>query len=350
MAGIRIGALAAALLAGLLLGACGNEGEAPGDSPPKRALDPRSEAIRYFPSSTDAVVLLQTANPEAMAALNVPMSKVPAWSSIRDRIAGSLDAAGIDPERILALSRNPADDIELPDPEIAYGVIPGYGPQEDRVLLVLATEQGVELDRIFKEAAESGRLEAAGEFDGARLYRGEDLDFAVRDGVLIAAPDLNRLQQAITRRDGDREDQLDDAPITALLNQLPENGTLRAYSGPRPPSEALLALVAGAIAEEKDLPTAVESAISVRGKAEDLAIDLAVKLEQADQLVEEDEEKAPRPDEEPAPVAITPAQIEAVLAGLPKESALRRLDRLGPLAGAAWIEGDLLRARLISTP
>lgn len=361
------------VLAALALIACGGGEQTPGENPPKRSLDPRSEAVRYFPTTTEAIALVQTADPEALATLNQAMAKHPAWQRSRDRAARSLQAAGIDPNEILALSRQPADDIELPDPEIAIGTVPGSGAERDRVLLTLATEQGVNLDETFKAAADSGGLEAAGEFDGARLYRGQDLDFAVRDGVLIAASDLNRLQQAIARRDGDREFQLDDAPMTALFNQLPDNATLRAYSGESPATESLFALLSEAMAassgtsgtqdetnEKRDPgdsatatadpePDATEAALTARVRDGSLALDIAIAIEKPEQLTEETPAEEPAPDEEPLPITISPAQIESGLASLPPDSPLRGLSHLGPLAGAAWIDDDLLRARLITS-
>lgn len=357
---MRLFAVLVGALVSLTVAACDEDAPTPGENEPKRALDPRTEAVRYFPANTETISLLETADPDALSALDQSMSAVPAWRAIRDRVRSSLAQAGIDPEQILELSRNPADDIELPDPEIVFGTVPGSGSDEERVLLTLATEQGVDLDTTFKQAAESGGLEAAGEFDGARLYRGPDLDFAVRDGVLIAAPDVNRLQQAIARRDGDREAQLDDAPITALLNDLPENGTLRAYSGPGPASERILRVIADAMAASKadtaegaDTPTeqpeALEAALSARGQDGHLAIDLVVRTEQPEVLTEDVPEEEPAPDEEPTPIAIAPEDIELALSELPMDAPLRGLNRLAPLAGAAWVDGDQLRARLITT-
>lgn len=348
------------VLVALAFIACGGESQTPGEGEPKRALDPRGEALRYFPATTETIALVDTADADALSALDRSMSAVPGWRSIRDRVRHSLRQAGIDPAEILELSRNPADDIELPAPEIAFGTVPGSGTDEERALMTLATEQGVALDSIFKEAADAGGLEAAGEFDGARIYRGPDLDFAVRDGVLIAAPDVNRLQQAIARRDGDRTAQLDDAPITALLNSLPQGGALRAYSGAGPTADRMLTLITGAMAasssdtDTEAMPTetgtAVEGALAAGSKDGRMAIDLVVKTESSEALAEDTPEDEPSPEEEPTPISIDPDDIEQALSELPPGAPLRDLSSLAPLAGAAWVEGDQLRARLITVP
>lgn len=349
-------------IATLIATACGGSTQTPGEDQPKRALDPRSEAIRYFPANTESIALLKTDDAESLAALDEAMTDLPGWRAIRQRARHSLRAAGIDPREILELSRIPADDIDLPPPEIAFGTVPGSGSDEERALLTLATEQGVELDRIFREAAEAGGLSAAGEFDGARLYRGPDLDFAIRDGVLIAAADVNRLQQAIARRDGDRTAQLDDSPITALINTLPENATLSAYSGAGFISERVFGLITEALATSRDetadgdtgMPglnsVATESALTARGQDGDLAVDLVVKVDEDDEAGEPSAEEQPESNEEPIPIAIPPAAIDAALSDLPPDAPLRNLRRLGQLAGAAWIDGDQLHARLITAP
>lgn len=351
----RLALVVVAFLAAALVVGCGSgKTTTPGEEPPKRALDPRSEALRYFPADTEAIALLATDDAEGLANLNLSLGPARAWRGLRARAARSLRQAGIDPDRIIELSRQPAVDIELPQPEIVFGTVPGAGPPSGRILAVLATEQGVEMDRTFREAAEAGRLEAAGEFDGARLYRGSDLDFAVRDGVLIAADDINRLQQAIARRDGEREDQLQDAPITALMNELPEVGALRAYLGPGGTADTLLSLIAAAVVvpgepPPRDLPPALEAALSARAEEEGrLAIDLIVKVDRTDEIEESAEAAMGSEPEEPVPVAIAPADLRAALDRLPAESPLRRLVLLAPLAGAAWLDGDTVHARLVT--
>ena len=355
----RMAWLLASVAMTLALSAC-NGTTAPGEDPPKRALDPRSEALRYFPATTDAIALLDTSDEGALSALNETLGEIPHWSRLRDRAADSLTRAGIDPDEILDLSRQPATEIDLPRPEIAFGTVPGAGPREGRVLIVLPTEQGLELDRIFREAAEAGGIEAAGTFDDARLYRGPDLDFAVRDGVLVAADDLNRLQQAITRRDGDREDQMDDAPVTALFNELPGLAALRGYTGPGPATDAFAELIGNAVLERLEAgtdgkapvketrPHASEAALNLRDEGGRLSIDMIVKLEQPEEITEATESEEPVDDQEPLPVLITADELMSALADLPAAEPLHRLEPLTPLVGAAWIDGSAIRARLIT--
>lgn len=343
--GVCLAALLALVLLAPALTACGDEPATPGESPPKRALDPRGEVLRFFPVDTDPIVLVETADPEKLAALDRAMQGVPLWRTFRERLRRSLESAGIEPTRVLELSRNPAEDIELPTPEIAFGTLPGSGSEDERAQFALATEQGVALAGLFKEAAEKGGLEDAGEFDGARLYRGRDLDFAVRDGVLIAAADINRLQQAIARRDGDPDSQLDVAPVTALINELTEPGTLRAYIGPGPTADALLSLIAD------EAPEAAEAALAVRIDGDGaLAIEVVVRTEEAE--ADEDEpagEEQGADAVQPLPVSIGAAEVEAALEALPP-SVSAGLGRPGPLVGAAWVDGDRYHARLITAP
>lgn len=363
----RLAPLAVAFLMVAALSGCGGDTN-PGEEAPKRALDPRSEALRYFPASTEAVTLVETSDAGALTALDEGMGRSPGWDEARDRVTYSLRRAGIEPERILELGRRPAVEIDLPQPEIAFGTVPGAGPPRDRLLMVLPTEQGIELDRIFRRAAERGDLEAAGSFDDARLYRGPGLDFAVRDGVLVAAGDINRLQQALARRDGQREFQFNEAPVTALFNELPRPATLRSYSGEGAETEALAGLIATALREGLGMEgstgeegsagadetgaggvTAEEAAFTLREEAGRLSVEMIVRLAEDSGLAGELEGDGAAADAgEPVPVSITAAALDAALAGLPPESPLRLLGGLAPLAGAAWIDGDSLRARLIT--
>lgn len=343
-------------LLALLLAACGSEETAgPGDDPPKRALDPRIEALRYFPATTEAIGLLESSDAVTLAQLDDSLEVARSWRDARRRAADSLREAGVDPNRILELSRRPAVDIDLPPPEIVFGTVPGAGSGAKRTLIVLATEQGVEMDLTFREAAEAGNLESAGEFDGARLYRGPGLDFAVRDGVLIAADSINRLQQAITRRDGDGEGRLDDAAVTGLLNELPEPGTLRAYLAAGDAADALLRLITEAILEPErpepeELPSPAEAAVSVYAEEGGrLAIEVIVRADRSDELEDDTEDSSAATEEgEPVPVSISASALRDALSLLPEDSPLRRLVFLAPLAGAAWVDGDDLRARLVT--
>lgn len=324
----------------------------PGEGEPKRAVDPRSEALRYFPATTPAIGLVELGDDEALTELDEALADVSGWVHLRDRVARSLRAAGIDPEHILDLGSNPADEIELPAAEIAFGTVPGSGPAESRILITLATEQGVALDKTFRDAAEAGGLQAAGEFDGARLYRGPDLDFAVRDGVLIAAADVNRLQQAIARRDGERDTQLNDAPITALLNELPQRGKLRAWAGPGAETDALISLVAagagqqGAADSAEPAAQVSEAAVEVGGDDGKLGVEMIIKSEGAGAPASGETDEPS--EDEPVPLSISPEMLKEALAELPPSSPLHDLSPVAPLAGAAWIDGSSLRARLIS--
>ncbi len=340
---LAVTAVATCLLA--LVTGCGKTTTAPGDDVPKRSLEPRTEALRFFPADTEAVALVDTASPAALGRLDRAMEPITEWTTARDRLATSLSAAGIEPEEILRLSREPGPELDLPRPEIAAGEVPGSGSPASRMLYTLATEQGVALDRLFKEAAAEGGLQAAGQFDEARLYRGPGLDFAVRDGVLIAATGLNRLQQAIARRDGDRALQLDEAPINELLNQLPEPGPLHAYSVAIAPARALLVPVLAelpiTLGETK--PGLTQVGLTASGSGGGLNVDLIAKLDSAPKV---ERDAVGGTAERPLILSLSRARIEAVLRSARSGPLLKALPQIAPVASAVWIDGDQLHARL----
>jgi hypothetical protein len=85
----------------------------------------------------------------------------------------------------------------------------------------MPTDRPEDLDALLANAIASGDLDAAGEYDNAKLYRAPGAAFAVRDGVLVAARTLAEVRHALTIRDGDDSRQLNDRDIAGALDEVP---------------------------------------------------------------------------------------------------------------------------------
>ena len=132
-----------------------------GSSGPKRTVDARAEALRFFPPDAPLVALLDTA-PEIgpqRAALAAEVAGLPAWDSIRFSLLGRLSAAGLPLGGLAALlrSEDPEPEDGLPISQLAVGLTPGSGSRGPRVLVVLVTDQPAEMKRLFARAAATGR-------------------------------------------------------------------------------------------------------------------------------------------------------------------------------------------------
>ncbi len=225
---MRRGALLAVLgIGALALAGCGSSG-------PKRTVDARAEALRFFPSDAPLVALLDTA-PELgpqRAALAAEFAGIPAWDSIRSSLLGRLSAAGLPLGGLAALlrSEDPEPEDGLPLSQLAVGLTRATGLRSPRVLVVLVTARPAEMDHLFSRAAATGPLRPAGGKDDARLYFSPRTSFAVRDGVMLAAAGPALLRAAIARRDGDDAAQLDDGEVKALIGKLPREEPLEAYA------------------------------------------------------------------------------------------------------------------------
>jgi hypothetical protein len=97
-------------------------------------------------------------------------------------------------------------------------------------LLILATDQTDLLATYVDRTVAAGGLEPRGKLDDARLFEGHTASFAIRDGVLVSAPSLGLVRSAIARRDGDKDEQLDDNAVESLFDGLDGTGPLLVYS------------------------------------------------------------------------------------------------------------------------
>ena len=154
-------------IAALALAGCGSSG-------PKRTVDARAEALRFFPANAPLVALLDTA-PEIAperAALAAELAGFGPWESIRSSFLARLSAAGLPLGGLAALlrSEDPEPEDGLPLSQLAVGLEPGSGPAEPRVLVVLVTDQTGAMARLF--TALGGERAAA---LGGRAGRGADL-------------------------------------------------------------------------------------------------------------------------------------------------------------------------------
>ena len=300
-------ALCLLVTAGALLAGCGSD-PSPGEAEPRRALDPRAEALRFFEANTRALVLLRTDMPRSTQELEEVAGSIPTLARALENVGARLEAAGIDPKAVLRLGR--AEDGEGPGAEVAVGLAPGT-----RFLFALPTDRPEDLEDLFTSAAAtSGALREAGEHDDARLYTGPGVAFALRDGVLVAASALSTLRRAISVRDGDPSRHLDDDEISAALDQVPTRAAVHAVAR-RGDRFAAVAIQPG------------DGGAEVRVTAE---------------LPERDD----REDEPPHPITVETATLAGLLeaeAGIPGNLAAA-LSAVGPLEGASYIDGDRLVA------
>ena len=324
----------------IVLAGCGSSG-------PKRTVDARAEALRFFPADAPFVALLDTA-PELAprrAALASELAGLPLWEKIRSGFRARLDAAGL-PVGSLALlvrSEDPEPNDGLPVSQLAVGLAPG--DPSPQVLAVLVTDQPDQMRRLFARSAATGPLQPAGREDEARLYSSPRTFFAVRDGVMLAASDPALLRTAIERRDGKQDDQLDDGKVKSLLGELPQQEPLEAYAD--------LAELrrdnpdAAAIAEtEPWFRRLGKAAISLGPRPVAPVLDLFSEIESApggDDVL---------PDEGRARFAISSAAIRRALrGGEPRAGRLGLLSiSAAPLAAAVIVTGDELRAKLRLSP
>jgi len=201
-----------------------------GESTPKRAVDARTEVLRFFASDAPVVGLLRLGQPADLLRLNRAAAGSATWTDLRHLVLGPLHGAGLDAVDLARLVR-PVQPIEgLDTSALALGAPSAAALAVGQPLLVLATDQSQLLSRLLHRSAASGRLRPAGSVDQAALYRGRDSSFAVRDGVLVSAPRLVDVRAAIERRDGDRDQQLDDHEVESLFDELDTQGPLLAYA------------------------------------------------------------------------------------------------------------------------
>lgn len=331
----RLGCLAIALLVSAAIGGCGT-------SEQKRAVDARTEVVRFFGVDAPAVVIV---NPN-LAGETQELAGLPAWDRLKQTIRARLALAGIGSRELRALAR-PHDEIEdIEAADLAIG-LPGPGPlQPQRALLVLATDQTDLLNRLFRANAEQRALLPAGELDGARLYRSPTYGaYAVRDGVLVSAPDVPEVRAAIRRRDGDSDLQLDEDVVKDIFDELRVRGPLVAYAnlGAMIDADPALAALASRTPWIGALGHGALTALRI-GPA--VGVEMVARTDQAS--LDEDELAAPS---EPRQFTLTSSDVADLLSEQPGPDPVRELlTGVTPLSGAATATTDEVRARASVSP
>jgi hypothetical protein len=214
-----------------------------GESDAKRTLDAQTEALRFYGANTSRIALIYTSeeagiSSEALASLR----SLPPWGALWLRTFRVLRSSGIPTERLDRLMRGSETIEGLPASQMAVELT-----RPEASLTVLVTDAPEEMDKLFEGADDRGSLTRKGELDDASIFESRDGAFAVRDGVMILAASTARLRQAIRTRDGDRDEQVDDGDVEALLEQLPEQPRLHVYAkpavdSPGPVREAMFAI------------------------------------------------------------------------------------------------------------
>jgi hypothetical protein len=215
MSGWRKLTALAALAAFSALAGCGT------DDGPKRAVDPQSEVLRFYPAGTDVVALVDTdVQLRDLRALSRAASPVPGWPELRRRIDRVLDASGLSVRRQIA---------PLLGNRLAVGAGTLGDLAEGRPLLALEARDSEQLEAVLGAAAAAGGIDGAGRYRRAALYRAPAAALAARDGVLLAGADLDQLRRALDVRDGDDDARLDDDTVGEILDELPPEPGIHAY-------------------------------------------------------------------------------------------------------------------------
>jgi hypothetical protein len=201
-----------------------------GESTPKRAVDARTEVVRFFAANAPVVAVL---HPEPMAdvvALNRAAEGTPAWTALRNMVLGPLHAAGLGRTQIARLVRTQQEIEGVDASALAIGAATPADLAAHDPLLVLATDQSGLLARLLRHSAANGKLRRAGQLHEATLYRSPGYAYAIRDGVLVSGYRIADVRTAIERRDGDSDQQLDEDVVESLFDGLTTQGPLLVYA------------------------------------------------------------------------------------------------------------------------
>jgi hypothetical protein len=201
-----------------------------GESTPKRAVDARTEVVRFFAADAPVVAVVHPEPTADVVALNRVAEGTPAWTSVRGMVLGPLHAAGLGRAQIAHLVRANEPIAGVAASALALGAATPADLAAQRPLLALATDQSGLLSRLFRHAAANGKLRRAGQLHEATLYRSPAYAYAVRDGVLVSSPRLADVRTAIERRDGNSDQQLDEDVVESLFNGLTTQGPLLVYA------------------------------------------------------------------------------------------------------------------------
>jgi hypothetical protein len=264
-------AIALALLVAAALAGCG-------ESQSKRAVDARTEVLRFYSVDSPVVAVLPGNPSAAMADFDTSVPTLPAWERLRTAAVAPLHAAGLGGSGLAQLVRT-HDRIAGVD---AVALAVGAPTPEDLTaatpLLVFATDQSDLLADRFREFVRAGNLRAAGKVDDAQLYRNADAAYAVRDGVLVSAPRLSEVRTAIERRDGDSDRQLDEDVVRSIFDKPGIAGPLLVYADLRRAREADPGLDALA-AQLPWLAAAGQAAAAARPVGNALHLDAVLRME-----------------------------------------------------------------------
>ena len=340
---MRRGVATCLLLAFALIGGgCGAD-------EPKRAVDARVEALRFFPRNEPLVAMLETGPKEAdrRTALAGAAAGVPLWDSLRRAGLERLTAAGIDLNELARILREPASDEELPASELALGLAPSGTPRPS-ILIVLVTDDPTGMETLLRRAEKSGKLKLVGSLHEARLYSGPAGSFALRDGVLLAASDTRRLRGAIRLRDGDRDAQIDEGKVSDLLEELPSEASLHIYLDVQALARSEPAVAALARPPAAWINAVGPAAVAITAPGGGLRADVFAEID-PDAVRNGQTLDQPIPlGERPATLSFSREQLGALLTGeFAKTSPLHRaLLGIAPIDGEASATEDELRARL----
>jgi hypothetical protein len=201
-----------------------------GESTPKRAVDARTEVVRFFAANAPAVAVLHPEPVADVVALNRAAEGTPAWTALRGMVLGPLHAAGLGRTQIARLVRTNQAIEGVDASALALGAATPADLAAHDPLLVLATDQSQLLSRLLRHSAGNGKLRSAGQLHEATLYRSPGYAYAVRDGVLVSGHHLADVRTAIERRDGDSDQQLDEDVVESLFNDLTTQGPLLVFA------------------------------------------------------------------------------------------------------------------------
>ena len=312
-----------------------------GTAESKRAVDARTEVVRFYGVDAPAVAMLGNEPADDLASLDRAAAGLPAWSQLRAALLGPLRNAGIGAPELARLMR-PHEEIEgVSAASLAVG-IPGTGPLSPRrLLVVLVSDQTDLLDQLLGRSVAEGTIRRAGTLHDAKLYSGDSGAYAARDGVLVAAADRTTVRAALRRRDGDSDAQLDEDVVKGVLGELRIDGPLDVYANVDSVIESdpgLAAIAAGT----PWLRALRQGALTARPTGAALRLEVAVRTR--GDLPESELPATGTPD----PFTLTPDDVAGRLgAGDPAGALLRGIT---PLEGSATASADEVRAQAVPAP
>jgi hypothetical protein len=263
-----------ALTAALAIAGCGG-----GSDDPKRAVDARTEALHFFPADQPFVALLDTSTPNrrALARTVRALGSAPAL----DAFAGRAEFASRSDLELTPLTDLLGDE-EMEDgvaaSQAALGLRPDATRRED-ALLVLVSDRSDEVEEAAETVAADSRMEEVGRFHEARLFAGASSALAVRDGVVLIGPDAASLRAALTLRDSNQDEQLDEDQVADLLGELPVQPPLVAYADVAALERTDPAVTALALGERTWMRALRETAIAISPEAAGIRIEVFAEVE-----------------------------------------------------------------------